>query len=185
MKRCPKCGKTKAVGDFARNRATADGRQTWCKACHLPLQRKWNKDNKERRLELGRRWFNENRDRALAQRRSRYADTRTASNERRRQWERRNKDKVAVFNRRKNIARYGLTEETYTAIVDAQGGVCAVCKRAPKTKRLHIDHCHAGGGVRGLLCGNCNIGIGNLKDSPALLRAAATYLETFDRSPEE
>ncbi len=185
MKRCSKCGKKKAAGNFARNRATKDGLQTWCKACHLPLQRKWNEENKERRRELGRRWFNENRDVALAQRRERYAETRTASNARRRQWERQNKDKVAAFNRRKNITRYGLTEAKYAAMLDAQGGVCALCKSAPKAKRLHIDHCHAGRGVRGLLCGNCNLGIGNFKDSPTLLRAAATYLESFDRSAEE
>mgnify|MGYP001576209901 CR=1 FL=1 len=45
-------------------------------------------------------------------------------------------------------------------------------------KTLHIDHNHTTGAVRGLLCTQCNVGVGMLKDSPAVLRAAANYLET-------
>jgi len=44
-------------------------------------------------------------------------------------------------------------------------------------RRFYIDHDHLSGEVRGLLCGACNMGIGQLKDDPALLRAAATYIE--------
>jgi hypothetical protein len=41
---------------------------------------------------------------------------------------------------------------------------------------LHIDHCHNGGGVRGLLCEHCDRGLGQFKDSPEILDAAAKYL---------
>ena len=54
-----------------------------------------------------------------------------------------------------------------------QGGVCAICKVAPAA---HVDHDHATGAVRALLCFNCNGGLGQFKDDPDLLRAAADYV---------
>lgn len=59
-----------------------------------------------------------------------------------------------------------------------QGGVCGICKdERTSDRRFHIDHDHETGAVRGLLCHACNTGIGSLRDSPDLLRAALTYLE--------
>lgn len=61
--------------------------------------------------------------------------------------------------------RYGIVPEEYDAILQSQGGVCAICKRVNSLGRLHIDHCHTTGRVRGLLCHNCNKAIGHLKES--------------------
>jgi hypothetical protein len=75
---------------------------------------------------------------------------------------------------------YRMTEAEYGAMLGAQDGCCAVCgKPAAEAKGgvLDIDHCHATGAVRGLLCGPCNRGIGSLADSPERLRDAADYLE--------
>lgn len=75
---------------------------------------------------------------------------------------------------------YGITEEQYQAIYDAQGGCCYICRRAKGTgkKRLSVDHDHQTGHVRGLLCKPCNRDVlGHLRDSPAALRRAAEYLE--------
>ncbi len=66
----------------------------------------------------------------------------------------------------------------------AQGGVCAICEqpetaqRSGRAKWLAVDHDHGTGAVRGLLCSNCNPMLGYAKDDPALLRAAASYLES-------
>lgn len=73
---------------------------------------------------------------------------------------------------------YGLGREEHEARIQSQGGVCAVCKTQPIDKRSHIDHDHASGRVRGILCANCNHGLGKFRDEPALLRAAASYLES-------
>lgn len=74
---------------------------------------------------------------------------------------------------------YGLTLEEYELILASQGGVCAICgtdKIRGFGKRLAIDHCHDTGKVRGILCGNCNRGVGHFANDPALLEAAAVYL---------
>lgn len=55
-----------------------------------------------------------------------------------------------------------------------QGGLCAVCKVAPAA---HVDHDHATGAVRALLCFNCNGGLGQFKDDPKVLHAAAYYVQ--------
>jgi hypothetical protein len=56
------------------------------------------------------------------------------------------------------------------------GGVCAMCRRAGD----HVDHNHSTGTIRGVLCKKCNTGLGMLGESPAQLRAAASYLEARD-----
>ncbi len=72
---------------------------------------------------------------------------------------------------------YGLSVEDYETLNREQGGTCAICGGVDKTRRLAVDHCHETGLVRGLLCRNCNVGIGNLRDDSKLCRAAAEYLE--------
>ena len=73
---------------------------------------------------------------------------------------------------------YGITEEEYWRIYEHQGAVCFICRRANgKRKRLSVDHCHATGTVRGLLCTGCNRNVvGHLRDDPVALERAADYL---------
>lgn len=73
---------------------------------------------------------------------------------------------------RKIEARYGLTKEQFHAMEAAQGGRCAICGREA---RLVIDHCHASGKVRGLLCNRCNGTLAAL-ESPGWLESAQAYL---------
>lgn len=77
--------------------------------------------------------------------------------------------------------QYGITAEQFDAMLEAQGGVCAICQSNGLNGRtgrtLHVDHDHGTGRNRDLLCDNCNLGIGNFRDDPALLRTAADYLE--------
>jgi hypothetical protein len=75
------------------------------------------------------------------------------------------------------VARYGLTPEDYAKRLDDQGGRCAVCNGIEQTGRaLAIDHDHATGEVRGLLCGRCNTALGLLGDDPTRLASALEYL---------
>lgn len=72
--------------------------------------------------------------------------------------------------------RYGLTKEEYDHLLHIQGGLCAICLQESKTK-LHVDHCHNTGKVRGLLCGNCNRALGLFKDNVLYLENAKNYLK--------
>jgi len=84
----------------------------------------------------------------------------------------------------KILQKFGLTKEAWHALLDSQGGRCAVCGSDSPGGRgqWHTDHCHKTNKVRGLLCAGCNRGIGLLKDDPNVLLAAAIYLEL--NSPE-
>lgn len=137
MKTCSKCGETKPLEEFCRDRSKPDGHRPDCRAC----QRRQNREG--------------------------YA---------RDQWGR-----TAESRRREHLRRtFGITPEDYGVMLARQDGLCAVCRR-PETDsaqgRFHVDHDHETGALRALLCDRCNRGIGYLQDSPALLRAAADYLE--------
>ena len=82
---------------------------------------------------------------------------------------------------------YGIREPDYWAMHKAQGGVCAICGLAEskvsnmngKVTRLCVDHCHATGVVRALLCSDCNLLLGRANDDPARLRRMADYLDKY------
>jgi hypothetical protein len=77
---------------------------------------------------------------------------------------------------RKNA--YGLSEQDYWRMLVAQNNACKICKQSFDEKRKpHIDHDHQTGKVRGILCPQCNHGLGLFEDNPLFLRAAADYLE--------
>lgn len=75
------------------------------------------------------------------------------------------------------LAKYGITDQEFQAMLLAQSNRCAICQNVFKTsKSTHVDHCHNTGRVRGLLCHDCNTGIGKLRDSVDLLQRAIDYL---------
>jgi hypothetical protein len=72
---------------------------------------------------------------------------------------------------------YGLTQDELGLLL-AQHDVCAICGAGEWGKKgPQVDHCHETGRVRGVLCVNCNNGLGRFDDDPIRLRAAAEYLE--------
>jgi hypothetical protein len=80
--------------------------------------------------------------------------------------------------------KYGIGLVEYAAILEKQGGGCAICG-APPSKRprsdratLCIDHDHTSGEVRGLLCRGCNHGLGQFADNAEILEKAAAYLRS-------
>lgn len=73
-------------------------------------------------------------------------------------------------------ARYGITREDYDLMLEGQGGTCAICGSPPKANRLHVDHDHATGRVRGLLCTKCNTSLHYI-ELPSWLDSALAYLK--------
>ncbi len=81
--------------------------------------------------------------------------------------------------------KYNLSPEIYEDMLLAHGGGCAICNKKPSQNRgdsIVVDHDHITGEVRGLLCSNCNRGIGLLQDSVNLLTSAASYLKLHGKS---
>jgi hypothetical protein len=95
----------------------------------------------------------------------------------------------AYYNKHRyaNLRRfYGVDKADYERILVEQGGVCAICAKAPdETKRgkvLCVDHDHVLGSNRALLCHSCNRALGLLGDDPTRLREAADYLDRWSKN---
>ena len=88
------------------------------------------------------------------------------------------KEKKDEYNHRSNVKKkFGLSTAEYAALLEKQGGVCAICKKTDSEgKRLAVDHCHSTGTIRGLLCGHCNTGLGKFFDNTQYLTDAINYL---------
>ncbi len=96
-----------------------------------------------------------------------------------RTWREKNRNQTSAKNkagrtRTYRLRKYGLTPGDYLRMAEAQQGRCGICGRSDM--KLVVDHDHASGVVRGLLCSNCNCGLGSFGDSRALLLSAHGYL---------
>jgi hypothetical protein len=93
----------------------------------------------------------------------------------------RNKEIVLKRSREHSLkTKYGVSIAEYERRVEAQGGRCAICfTDVPGTKKQYwlVDHNHSTGQVRGLLCDNCNKGLGHFRDNPLFLASAIEYLK--------
>lgn len=80
------------------------------------------------------------------------------------------------------IGQYGLSPETFGILLGKQEGLCAICTRVlTPGKGTHIDHCHADGAVRGLLCARCNPMLGLAGDDARILQRGVEYLSVSPR----
>ena len=80
---------------------------------------------------------------------------------------------------------YGITLDDDNRMIKIQNNRCAICNGTETINRHHnnlsVDHCHATGKVRGLLCHGCNSGIGSMKDDVKLLEKAIAYLREMNK----
>jgi len=170
MKRCKKCGVSKPLSEYYRATGMKDGHRSECKTCHGARQKLWYQANREKAIADVKRWQQENREQLLAYRKE---------YRKRRQVE----DRDAHLRR-----TFGFSIAEYNTMLNAQGGGCAICGKAPGKVALHVDHDHESGEIRGLLCVGCNNALGQFKDDVALLARAAGYLQrdlqTFARVDE-
>lgn len=78
----------------------------------------------------------------------------------------------------KLLKAYSITLKQYQEFSAAFDDQCHICsKPCPSKKSLAVDHDHSTGLIRGLLCINCNKGLGNFKDNIELFKKAIQYLE--------
>ena len=110
----------------------------------------------------------------IEHRSKRYAAAKSRDKEYYREYYRKNPDKKKQY----GLKLYGLSLENFNQMRTQQNFCCAICKTHEDnlTRKLFVDHCHATGKVRGLLCQSCNTMIGNAKDSVLVLQAGIKYL---------
>lgn len=91
---------------------------------------------------------------------------------------RENKDKIPTTGYSLK-RRYGITSEDYSRMLEEQNYKCAICfiDKCQSGRNFAVDHNHDTGKIRGLLCSACNMGLGNFKDSPELIKKAINYLD--------
>lgn len=158
VKTCGGCGVGKPVEDFHWKNKSRGERQSRCAECAKAVAKAWHHGNRDRARENSRRWREENPERDA---------------EIKRRWNQKH-------GRAASLGRlYGMSLADYDDLLAKQGGVCAICQTAvPGSGRKHfsVDHDHATGVVRGLLCNDCNRGLGLLGDGIERLTAAAAYL---------
>lgn len=86
-------------------------------------------------------------------------------------------------------SNYGMTLVDYEEMLTSQLGSCAICGAAPPENAsrfgvLHVDHNHVTGAIRGLLCQNCNRGLGMFNDDPTRLLQAAEYVSKHETTTQ-
>ena len=166
-KPCKDCGVVKPLSEFTRHKETRDGHLNSCKACRYAYVEQWKRNNPEATA----------RHRAV-QRANRDWKRQNVPGYKEREAVGRSKEAMARASRKHLLKKkYGLTLEAFDQLVADQRGACAICQQPQEGKPMHVDHCHATGVVRGLLCSPCNTALGLLGDDPARMRAAAEYVE--------
>lgn len=180
-KRCPRCGEEKEPEAFALNRKHHSGRQRLCRKCSSEWRKEHFDRNPEKRVEhnlRSRRNYWNNRE-YYAEANRKFKEKNPAYGH---DYYLANRGKVLESSRERQVRRnWGMSLAEYDAII-ARG--CAICglKEDPNRENKHrdklcLDHDHANGQIRDALCSDCNLAIGNMKDNPTRLRAAADYLE--------
>ncbi len=200
-KRCRRCGKTKPLEAFPRNKRQDDGLHFNCRPCHTAqtresiLRRKASPrpeplpDSVKRCRKCGEVKplcdFSPCTMGALGRNSwcklclAAWTKMRREEFKKDPEWLR----KYRKHHKDRSLREYGLTPEDYEAMHAKQEGVCAICGKPETAKsrhgtlrRLCVDHCHSTGAVRELLCTNCNTGIGVFREDITVLEKAVAYL---------
>ncbi len=150
---CHQCGRERALDNFNTAKNVPNGYQTYCKECMAVRTRDWRFKNP------------------------------SYSARKHREARKKHPERYRDYDRRK---AFGVAPGTYAEMYAEQNGKCAICQcedPAKEGKRgFHIDHCHTTHIVRGLLCHNCNVGIGNLRHSENIMLAAIAYLKRANQT---
>lgn len=90
-----------------------------------------------------------------------------------------NKEKAKI---KAILTKYRLSQEEFKKILGKSGGKCEICYVSlyGLEYKLNIDHCHKTNKVRGILCRNCNLGIGFFEENKKVLSSAIKYLKNYD-----
>ena len=156
VKYCKKCNQFKDETEFGTNNSAKNGLSSYCKSCTYIRIKEWKKNNLDKVKQQRQRYKEKN-----MKKRKNYRDD--------------NKDVIKNYALKSN---YGIDLKEYMDMYLKQNGLCAICHQPQKNNDflLSVDHNHLNNKIRGLLCRNCNIGLGYFKDNIELLNSAIVYL---------
>ena len=202
MKTCRSCGISKPLEEFHKASKAPDGRQYRCKVCSISAARQHAIDNPEAKRAADRKYSASAKNKANRKVRREGPQRERILDQKRESWYRNHESNLGKLRERQAEPefqrkqrerferwrkkqprgqrtwwikyRYGITIEQWDEMVIAQTGRCAICDLPCD---LVVDHCHESSRVRELLCGTCNAGLGQFKDDPVRMRAAADYIE--------
>jgi hypothetical protein len=196
---CKACGEAKPQTDFHKDRSKTDGLNAYCKPCTIAKQNLFKsrpprhadpagmKTCQSCKVVLELDQFHSETGRYDGKSRV----CKQCAYARHNNWRLKNLDKMRDASRKWRTlnpelakdhgrkGRYGLPIGAFERMLAEQKGTCAICETSDPGGKgtFHVDHCHDTGIIRGLLCHNCNVGIGNMRHSTDLLRRAITYLD--------
>lgn len=171
-KLCSKCKQVKPDDEFYPSQRT----QGWarCKTCFRSYYS--TEESRKRVKAWNRKWYKKNRAHANKMANKWRSDNREHYRKWQSEYGKANRRKFREYNLKRN---YGITVDDYEQMLKDQDGHCACCtstKGCGRTNALHVDHCHLSNTVRGLLCADCNLMIGKLRDSVGVAINMAGYL---------
>jgi len=190
-KKCSKCCIVKDIREFQQDAGRKDGYKYWCKSCMNIYSREHYQKNKEHKAMLSRLYRIKNKDKINAHvreyrnKKKLIAIKNGQPTRQQKYYAKTKEDKHNHYELRKEIIkdrnifrRYGITIEQRNKMIIDQNDRCAICNELLSNgKFTHIDHNHETGKVRGILCSNCNSGIGMFKDNIEILASAIKYLK--------
>ena len=172
---CSICHVKKPVSEFNLHHAKTKGESKYRSECKI-CQTIYRKENAYKYKE-GQRLYNIQNAEKIKKRRDEYRsnlDNREKAREYAKEYQRNNPQRQ----RDRTLKQYGITQQDYDTMLESQNFGCAICgtKKNGRKKNFVVDHDHKTGVVRGLLCTQCNAGLGNYKDNPESIRRAIEYL---------
>lgn len=154
LKRCPKCSLRKRSDSFWNNKASSDGKCTYCIPCNKEVRNAYYASHPEWARDLRHREYKRNREKYLARERRKAYGISNSEYQR------------LLIQQGNKCALCGSPERS---------------KRNGKLMQLAVDHCHTKGHVRGLLCMSCNNGLGRFRHDIPTIKRAIAYLNKYKK----
>jgi hypothetical protein len=174
-KSCASCKSVLPLDSFYKKGKDTERRDSRCRVCRASeirkyrlenpdivkaIQKRTNAKHSEKHKQRSAKWYRDNHE---------YAKSRMAI---------RRREKPDKIRDGKLRASFGISLQEYNEMLELQNHKCAICGTHQKnlSRNLAVDHCHAKGHVRGLLCAPCNTGLGSFRDSATFLQSAIEYI---------
>jgi hypothetical protein len=180
---CTKCNIEHSITEFRKDQHNPTGYHVHCRTCFNLSQKEYRAKNRTVVNTYANNYYKENAERIKAMRKLKRQGKDTSELHSKKTF-----DETSYYNRGgwkkrretswKQRGIVGMTYALYEQMLINQNNTCAICDvKHTDIKKLHVDHCHKTGEVRGLLCNNCNNGMGKLGDSIERLELVINYLK--------